>query len=39
VSQSRLVVDLARVGLAEVLLGVDSAADDALVDYVREYES
>ena len=39
VSQSRLVVDLARVGLAEVLPGVDSAADDVLVDYVREYES
>jgi hypothetical protein len=39
VSQSQLVAGLSRVGLAEVLPEVDSAADDALVDYVREYES
>lgn len=39
VSQSQLVAGLARVGLVEVLPEVDSATDDALVDYVREYKS
>jgi hypothetical protein len=39
VSQSQLVAGLAQVGLVEVLPEVDSATDDALVDYVREHES